>query len=251
MGNRAKSGRDNLNGRSGYYSSAVVFAAITVAWAFIVRSDPYYRLVDIFGARIPLTMLFFVVLMPLAGLVIGLWRYEARHEGGALGYTGKLFARIVHFIYVHLLIVLFTVAMLTDHILGLNIDQQVRSLDDRMFDLAARFAPWLAAYLSGFNLGRAVRGGAMTLPAPSGVDVSFDADGADSGGPQKPEKKSRKKSRAEPVIEQAGSAADANVGPVLTASGLPAAGDEEIGDQPGFLPPQDLDKIRPTLRELR
>jgi hypothetical protein len=81
--------------------------------------------------------------------------------------------------------------------------------------------------------------------------VSFDADGADSGGPQKPEKKSRKKSRAEPVIEQAGSAADANVGPVLTASGLPAAGDEEIGDQPGFLPPQDLDKIRPTLRELR
>lgn len=252
MVGRASAGLVNADGRSGYYSSAVVFAAITAAWAFIVRSDPYYRLVDIFGARLPLTMLFFVVLMPLAGLSIGLWRYEARHEGGALGYMGKLFARIVHFTYVHLLIVLFTVAMLTDQFLGLNIDQQVRSLDDRMFDLAARFAPWLAAYLAGFNLGRAVRGGASAPPVPSGVDVSFgEADSVDLAGSQKPKAKRGKNARAEPVLDQGDFGAGVNEGPVLTASGLPAARDEEIGGQPGFLPPQDLDKMRPTLRELR
>ena len=131
------------DGAHGYLTSALVFAGVTALWAVIVRDDPYYRLTDLFGARVPAMMVAYLLLMPLAGFMIGRWRYQAPHRGGATGYVGKLFARAIQFTYVHLLIVLFTVAMATDYFLGLNIDDQVRKLDDRLFDLAARFAPWL------------------------------------------------------------------------------------------------------------
>jgi hypothetical protein len=45
--------------------------------------------------------------------------------------------------------------MISDYFFGFNIDENIKRLDDRMFDMASRFAPWLSAYLAGFNLGRA------------------------------------------------------------------------------------------------
>lgn len=256
--------RNSASGGSGdahgHLTSALVFAGITGLWAVIVRNDPYYRLIDFFGARVPATMIAYLVLMPLAGVLIGRWRYDGRHSGGAAGYAGKLLARIVHFTYVHLLIVLFTVAMATDYFFNLNIDTQIRSIDDRMFDVAARFAPWLAAYLTGFNLGRAMRrapdasaAGAATATAFSGAELTIKAPEA---------KPSRSAKRVEPTVEPSAFLPGDSIelgdlampqgpDPALTASGLPAANAAIADDQPGFLPPQDFNKLRPGLRELR
>lgn len=247
----------------GYLTSALVFAGITALWAVIVRNDPYYRLVDLFGARVPATMIAYLVLMPLAGFLIGRWRYSAPHKGGAAGYAGKLAARFVHFTYVHLLIVLFTVAMATDYFLGLNIDEQIRKLDDRMFDLAARFAPWLAAYLAGFNLGRAMRGRESVPPAGADEYATFGDEAEKEPARKHKQRKGREAlQRAEPIVEppvlpkaEASELGDLDL-PAddkgsLTASGLPAWSSGSADDQPGFLPPQDLDKLRPSLRELR
>jgi len=244
----------------GYLTSALVFAGITGLWAVIVRNDPYYRLIDFFGARVPATMIAYLVLMPLAGLLIGRWRYYGPHAGGAAGYAGKLFARFVHFTYVHLLIVLFTVAMATDYFFNLNIDAQIRSIDDRMFDLAARFAPWLAAYLTGFNLGRAMRRSPAVIPMEVADASAFD--GAKEEPAPQPGKApgGRKQKRAEPVLENpaflpsdAIELGDLAMTPEtgLTSSGLPVANGAVADDQPGFLPPQDFSKLRPGLRELR
>ncbi len=246
-GKSAESGSGQAHG---YLTSALVFAGITGLWAVIVRNDPYYRLIDFFGARVPATMIAYLVLMPLAGFVIGRWRYDRRHHGGAAGYAGKLIARIVHFTYVHLLIVLFTVAMATDYFLGLNIDDQIKRVDDRMFDLAARFAPWLAAYLTGFNLGRSMRR-QQNAPSAAGEGRSeFSAPDHKSG---------RRGKRAEPTLAPAANPqgdpndrGDLELPPAaLTGSGLPSASATLADEQPGFLPPQDFDKLRPGLRELR
>ena len=256
--NSARGGGD----AHGYLTSALVFAAFTALWAVIVRNDPYYRLVDVFGARLPATMIAYLILAPLLGLLIGRWRYHDRHRGGAAGYLGKLGARVIHFTYVHLLIVLFTVAMATDYFLGLNIDQQVRQLDDRMFDLAARFAPWLAAYLAGFNLGRATRSGKGAGPIDSGLAAGFVA-----SAEEKPAAKAKRRSgrdaeiHNEPPVENSAFLPSDAVDPgdpavqqtataPLTASGLPAAANG-APLEPGFLPPQDLNKLRPRLDELR
>lgn len=257
-----KSAADDGSGAHGYLTSALAFAGITALWAVIVRNDPYYRVTDLFGARVPATMIAYLVLMPLAGFLIGRWRYQAPHKGGVAGYAGKLFARFVHFTYVHLLIVLFTVAMATDYFLGLNIDEQIKTIDDRMFDLAARFAPWLAAYLTGFNLGRAIRGA-----PPAAHQKNKDHQGFAGAETSTEEKPARRKSRApstrtEPIVELPALPASsyADLGDLnlakeekagLTASGLPAWRAEADNDQPGFLPPQDLDKLRPGLHQLR
>jgi hypothetical protein len=246
MSVRNGTGGDPAEAR-GYLSSAAAFAGITALWAVIVRTDPYYRLIDLFGARVPAAMIAYLVLMPLAGFLIGRWRYQA-HNGAFAGLAPKLVARFIHFTYVHLLIVLFTVAMATDYFLGLNIDNQIRAIDDRMFDLAARFAPWLAAYLAGYNLGRALRS-----PAP-GDAPELKAARSLSGD-------KRAKQRIEPDMsedaaplapdEDQGDLALAPTSPQsLTASGLPAA-PASANDVPGFLPPQDLEKLRPGLHELR
>jgi hypothetical protein len=229
----------------GYLTSALVFAGVTALWAVIVRNDPYYRVTDVFGARLPATMIAYLVLMPLAGLLIGRWRYQAPHQGGFSGYVGKLIARFVHFTYVHLLIVLFTVAMATDYFLGLNIDAQIRAIDDRMFDLAARFAPWLAAYLTGFNLGRAMRRGPEAVTSADGMERK-PRRGAD-----------RSLQRAEPTLEPPPIPAE-DLGDLILTPAAPApqketadrAASAEVAE-PGFLPPQDLDRLRPGLRELR
>ncbi|MFZ5617857.1 MAG: hypothetical protein ACOZAA_11125, partial [Pseudomonadota bacterium] len=57
-------------GDAGYLTSAAVFAGATALWAVIVRDDPYYRLIDIGGTRVPLTMLTYLLAMPFAGFLI-------------------------------------------------------------------------------------------------------------------------------------------------------------------------------------
>lgn len=141
----------------GYLSSALIFAAITGLWAFIVREDPYYAMTELLGLRLPVATVFYLTVMPLIGFLGGRWRYETS-EGAEGSWLGKFFARAVHFLYSHLLIALFTAAMISDYFFGFNIDENIKRIDDRMFDMASRFAPWLSAYLAGFNLGRAAGG---------------------------------------------------------------------------------------------
>lgn len=250
----------HLAGARGYLTSALIFAGFTALWAVIVRNDPYYRLVDVLGARVPLTMLIYLVAMPFAGFLIGRWRYEAAHHGAAPGYLGKVIARAVHFAYAHSLLVIFTVAMATDYFLGINIDEQIRRLDDRMFDLAARFAPWLAAYLAGFNLGRATRRDALEPGFAPGDDAHF---GAALEAPA-PKKKRRGKRQAEPALEAIPllPADPAEIGDLQSTEPAESHGRAMSGepfdatvapanDHAGFLPPQDVDRLRPSLRELR
>lgn len=144
---------------SGYLTSALAFAGVTALWAWLVRDDPYYAMTELFGFNLPVATVFYLTLMPLAGLVVGRWRYDESGAKGVAAYLMKSLARSAHFFYSHLLIVLFTAAMLADKFLGLNIDESVRQIDDSLFDIASRFAPWLAAYLAGYNLGRATRAG--------------------------------------------------------------------------------------------
>lgn len=259
---------------SGYAASAAIFAGVTALWAFVVRDDPYYRIAPILGVRLPATMLFFLIVMPLAGFIIGLWRYDRRHHGGGIGFAGKLIARGAHFTYAHFLIVLFTVAMATDYFLGLNIDEQVRSMDDRTFEVAARFAPWLCAYLAGFNLGRATRISrdmarlATTLaPDAAAGFAAVEAEVTSVEAPRKQPKQKQKKSGRKPRVEppsvflpalDEGPQGDLGTGdpaaptPTLTSSGLPQASAAPAApEQPGYLPPQDFSKLRPTLQELR
>lgn len=141
--------------RGGYFSSAVIFAGITGLWAWIVRDDPYYAMTMLLGLTLPVATVFYLTAMPFFGFIAGRWRYETSGEERQSPFLAKLLARIVHFLYSHLLIALFTAAMIVEHFFGLNIDENIKRIDDRMFDAAARFAPWLSAYLAGFNLGRA------------------------------------------------------------------------------------------------
>ncbi len=248
-------------GASGYLTSALIFAGFTALWAVIVRNDPYYRLTDVLGARVPLTILVYLVAMPFAGFLIGRWRYDGAHHGGAPGLAGKIVARSVHFIYAHSLLVIFTAAMAMDYFLGMNIDEQIRRLDDRMFDLAARFAPWLAAYLAGFNLGRAMRREAQDAgPAHAPEDAAHFGDAIKAPAPKK---KRRGKRQAELAIEAIPllPADPAELGDLQspepteargrTMSGLGAVPEAPANDHSGFLPPQDVDRLRPSLRELR
>lgn len=256
---------------SGYAASGLIFAGMTALWAIVVRDDPYYRVAPVLGVQLPLTMLAYLVVMPVIGLFVGLWRYDRRHHGGAFSFGGKLIARGVHFTYAHSLLVLFTVAMATDYFLGLNLDEQVKAIDDRFFDVAARFAPWLASYLAGFNFGRATRISrdykslAGDFAAVSEAKFGDEAVNPPAlGVTEKPTKKLKapkpkkdKKRRAEPVLgaglEPLFDQGDlARPEPALTSSGLPQpAAAAPLPAESGFLPPQDFSKLRPGLRELR
>ena len=142
--------------RGGYWSSALIFAGITALWAQIVREDPYYAMTTLLGLTLPVATVFYLTVMPLIGFVGGRWRYETSADERENSWFAKIFARTVHFLYSHLLLALFTAAMVVEHFFGLNIDETVRRIDDNMFDMASRFAPWLSAYLAGFNVGRAL-----------------------------------------------------------------------------------------------
>jgi hypothetical protein len=249
---------DRRHGRElagGYIASGLIFAGVTALWAFIVRDDPYYRLTDLFGARVPATMTAYLALMPLAGFFIGRWRYD-HGAGGRTPFAAKLGARALHFTYAHSLIVLFTAAMLAETWFGLNVDDQVKKFDDRMFDLAARFAPWLAAYLAGYNFGRASVAEAGGMAAPLSVPDApafIDAPAAE----EEPEPahvnplRSGGAVRAEPMFSGAdASRAERTPRPRQTASGLAIASAPAV-EEPGFLPPQDFDRLRPAYNRLR
>ena len=152
--------------------------------------------------------------------------------------------------------------MATDYFFNLNIDAQIRSIDDRMFDLAARFAPWLAAYLTGFNLGRAMRRGPEVASVAVSNAMAFDGAESESPPPKRKTANGRNSKRMAPLIEKPAftPSENAELGDLsinqepeisLTSSGLPAANGAVADDQPGFLPPQDFSKLRPGLRELR
>lgn len=142
--------------RGGYLSSAIIFAGITALWAWLVRDDPYYAMTTLLGLNLPVATVVYLTAMPLMGFIGGRWRYETSASGRESSWLAKLFARMIHFLYSHLLLALFTSAMVVEHFFGLNIDDAVRRIDDNLFDMASRFAPWLAAYLAGFNIGRAL-----------------------------------------------------------------------------------------------
>lgn len=244
---------------SGYLTSAVAFSIITALWAVIVRDDPYYRLTDLFGMRIPAILLAYALFMPLIGFIVGRWRYHLPHRGRLPGLVLKSSARIIQFTYVHLLIVLFTVAMATDTFFGLNIDDQVRRVDDRLFDVAARFAPWLAAYLAGFNLGRASR--KPEDPQLVQFDDSRSLDDGelfDHAAAEEPNLPAPPRSEPpvsggffEPSDHWAGKDNRPASEPSLTHSGLPRDLKRSNDEQPGFLPPQDFEQLRPRLKQLR
>jgi hypothetical protein len=230
----------------GYLASAAAFAGITAAWAFIVRDDAYYQWTELFGFRLPIATVAYLVTMPIAGFVLGRWRYQRRHVGSAgPGFIAKLFARAIQFTYAHSLLVLFTAAMMTDYFLGLNIDDQIRSIDDRMFDLGARFAPWLSAYLAGFNLGRAA---GLAAARNGGNDPDTDNYEIRSLGAKPTKEKRAEPSFGEPMLA-AGETGDLGSFDAEVESAVlePDGAD----DGPGFLPPQDVDRLRPGLTQLR
>lgn len=138
----------------GYLTSALAFSGITALWAWIVRDDPYYAMTQLLGLTLPVATVLYLTIMPALGFIAGRWRYQADGARGAGAWAAKVFARSFHFLYAHILIVLFTLAMAVDHFFGWNMDQAVKDIDDSMFDVAARFSPWVSAYLAGFNLGR-------------------------------------------------------------------------------------------------
>ncbi|MDZ7628238.1 MAG: hypothetical protein U5J99_07485 [Parvularculaceae bacterium] len=251
---------DERHGREltgGYIASGLIFAGVTALWAFVVREDPYYRLTDLFGARVPAMMIAYLALMPLMGFIIGRWRYD-QGRGGFTSFAAKLGARALHFTYAHSLIVLFTAAMLAEAWLGLNLDDQVKRFDDRTFDLAARFAPWLAAYLAGYNFGRASVAGSALAPAPLRAPAALafiDAPSTEEYKEADPEFPLRtgagKRARAEPAFVEGNDSPETRTPrPAQTASGLSIGFDPE-DRQPGFLPPQDVDRLRPAFNRLR
>jgi hypothetical protein len=284
-------------GRSGYLASAGAFAAITAAWALMTRDDVFYGDVDIGGFAIPATMIAYLVAMPLVGFLVGRWRYE-HHDGASPALLPKLGARAVHFVYAHLLLVLFTAAMAAEAVFGANLDAQVRAIDAGAFDLAERFTPWLAAYLTGFNLGRYARAnkagaGRTSAPFAGAYDDAASARGepyfesapkrSADGEPQRPrepmaphheEERRRPGAATNPLRDHAGHAHDADgrcaddhhraAAPArrteIAAPAWPRAANDRPSnfafaphedEGPGFLPPQDLDALRPDFRQLR
>lgn len=253
----AKRNGDPRHGRElagGYIASALIFAGVTALWAFIVRDDPFYRLTDLFGVRVPAMLAVYLGVMPVAGFIVGRWRYD-RGRGGFARFAAKLGARALHFTYAHSLIVLFTAAMLAETWLGLELDDQVKQFDDRMFDFAARFAPWLAAYLTGFNFGRASVAGLVAEPVAlqrADKAVFIEAPPVEEEAEVPADFPLRKAGgRTEPLFTDTEPARETKTPrPRQTASGL-AIEAAPVSEKPGFLPPQDLDRLRPAYNRLR
>ncbi len=190
--------RDPDDRIGGYVMSAAAFAAITGLWAAVVRDDQFYAMREFFGLPLPATTVGYLATMPAIGYVVGRWPYEGT-GGRGIGGVGKFGARALNFAYSHLLIVLFTVAMASKAFLNWDLDGAVQAIDDRLFDIASRFAPWLAAYLGGFNLGRAAglsKWRRRNDAASDGGDMaSFKADLEDA-----PRRRHQKELRAEPTF---------------------------------------------------
>ncbi|MEL6361087.1 MAG: hypothetical protein AAFR21_08360 [Pseudomonadota bacterium] len=140
---------------SGYLASALVFAVITGLWVFLVSEDDFYQRTQVFGLELPITTVFYLATMPALGYLAGRWRFYHTSTRKTLS-PARILARSFQFIYSHILIVLFTAAMVTRTLLDWNIDGTIQQLDDQLFVMASRFAPWLSAYMTGFNLGRAL-----------------------------------------------------------------------------------------------
>ncbi len=178
----------------GYLASALAFAGITALWAWIVRDDPYYAMTELLGLTLPAATVFYLTAMPIIGFFAGRWRFQATGARGAGAWAAKAIARALQFFYAHILIALFTIAMVVDHFLGWNIDDAVEAIDNGLFDIAARFSPWLSAYLAGFNLGRVTtisRRAGRHGSSGGGHSAGFaraGADGAASGEPAEVER---------------------------------------------------------------
>ncbi len=179
---------------AGYWASAAAFASMTALWAFVVQGDSFYRSFPVLGVILPAATAFYLLAMPLLGYLVGSWRYQSSGGGGVANWAVKAIARAFNFIYSHLLIVLFTTAVATQHFLGWNVDQAVKTIDDNLFVIASRFAPWLAAYLAGFNLGRALgltrwrrrqdqAGNSNAGPANARTGATFENDVAEKAEP--------------------------------------------------------------------
>lgn len=302
MGGKTVEVRVVAESAGGFLASGFIFVGITALWAIFVRDDPFYGPVTLYGATAPFATIAYLTVIPLFGFLFGRWTYHHVHDGGAITFGAKLVARAVHFTYAHLLIVLFTLAVLTDRLLGVNIDEQVRTFDDVIFDTLARFVPWLSAYLAGFNFGRATIIRKTAMPAVNATEaaaeeLALETSHAPAPPPvvnkaakaEKPAKKLKepkpakvpkqpkaprgKHKREDPVFEQnvflpsdAAEAGDlsqsldddlgASKSPAQThtLSGLPRAPEATAGAAPaetGFLPPQDFERMRPTLKQLR
>ncbi len=156
----------------GYLASAAAFVGITGLWAWIVRDDPYYDMTELLGLTLPVATVLYVTALPIIGFFAGRWRFQATGARGAGAWVAKVIARSLQFFYAHILIVLFTVAMVVDNFLGWNIDSVVEAIDNGLFDIAARFSPWLSAYLAGFSLGRVtvLSGGGGAARSIKGAD---------------------------------------------------------------------------------
>ena len=193
------------NDRAGHALSALAFIAMTALWAYIVRNDPYYSSVTVFGVTLPVKTAGYLTVLPLVGFIVGRWRYRAAPRRAALPSLAAGVAGILHFLYSHILIVLFTAAVAVRTFLGWDMDAAVRSIDDRLFDIAARFAPWVSAYLAGFSIGRLFGGRALAAAAAeevrtsdrrqSAVDSNVASDRYDRVRVERPEEKEQEPQR--------------------------------------------------------
>ncbi|MEO0878996.1 MAG: hypothetical protein AAFY22_04710 [Pseudomonadota bacterium] len=164
--------------RAGHAVSALAFIAMTALWAYIVRNDPYYSSVQVFGVTLPVKTAGYLTILPLTGYIIGRWRYRSAPRRAALPALASALAGVLHFLYSHILLVLFTGAVAVRTFVGWDMDEAVRSIDDRLFDIAARFAPWVSAYLAGFSIGRFFGAHAAGLAAaPHASDPASEAIG--------------------------------------------------------------------------
>jgi hypothetical protein len=223
----------------GFGAAALVFAGLTALFAYVGRSDLYLGAVELAGARFSIALLIALAAAPLFGLLIGAWRYDKAHAGGAIGLAAKLIARAIQFGYVHFLLLATAIALIAALALDVDLEATAAHSAD-WFSAVLRAAPWLTAYLMGFTLGRAARIMRAARARPNA--------GADRRLSATP----RGRRRAEPLLSE--DAGDLRIDNGVaagdrTTSGLPAP--PGAPTEPGFLPPQDLDKLRPKLRDLR
>ncbi|MEL6213885.1 MAG: hypothetical protein AAFQ96_09895, partial [Pseudomonadota bacterium] len=120
--------------RAGHAVSALAFIAMTALWAYIVRNDPYYSSVQVFGVTLPVKTAGYLTILPLTGYIIGRWRYRSAPRRAALPALASALAGVLHFLYSHILLVLFTGAVAVRTFVGWDMDEAVRSIDDRLFD---------------------------------------------------------------------------------------------------------------------
>lgn len=279
-------------GWGGYLFSAFCFALLAAVWAVMVRDDPYYRATNVFGAHLPAALILSVTAAPVAGFAFGRWRYDR-----PLSLIGAIFAapaRLAQAVYAHALLVAMTVAAIAVFANGATLAGASPPLDTTAL---VRWAPWIAAYVAGFNLGRAATllGGDKSMAATATIPIAASApiiapapaaepppvtvalEPQQAAALRKPpkEKAPRKPlfarspksaapdlpARIEPAIGDlaaiSADIAEVTIEPAPAKSPPAAFPAVPTGAAPtaavgtGFLPPQDFDRLRPTLAELR